>query len=100
MLACSTEYGDLLIGKSTDGGKTFSEPAVLLRGGGGKNGEPGVHKNPQPVIEYDGRLWNTMEWDSWERGYHAAMVMSADINSDIMSPKNWLFSYSQKYNPN
>jgi hypothetical protein len=36
MLSCSTEYGDLLIGKSTDGGKTFGEPTVLLKGSGGK----------------------------------------------------------------
>ena len=29
MLACNTEYGDLIIGKSTDGGKTFSAPVTL-----------------------------------------------------------------------
>ena len=43
MLGCSTEYGDLLIGKSSDGGKTFTEPTVLLRGCNGKNDEVGVH---------------------------------------------------------
>jgi len=47
MLACSTEYGDLLIAKSCDGAKTFSAPVVLLRGLNGKNGSVGVHKNPQ-----------------------------------------------------
>lgn len=98
MLACSTEYGDLLIAKSTDGGRSFGEPRVLLRGGNGKNGQPGVHKNPQPVVEYNGRLWNTLEWGSWGQGYHAAMVASAPIGSDIMQPENWLFSEPVAYN--
>ena len=29
-LACNTEYGDLLIGKSSDGGKTFGAPVKIL----------------------------------------------------------------------
>ena len=32
MLSCSTEYGDLLIGRSTDGGKSFSAPITLPAG--------------------------------------------------------------------
>ncbi|MBQ8186708.1 MAG: fibronectin type III domain-containing protein, partial [Clostridia bacterium] len=50
MLSCSTEYGDLLIGKSTDGGKTFSKPVCLLRGTGNQK-EKGIHKNPQKMLE-------------------------------------------------
>ncbi len=100
MLACSTEYGDLLIGKSTDGAKTFCEPTVLLRGGNGKNSEAGVHKNPQPVMEYKGRIWNTMEWGSWGQPYgHAVMVMSAKLGSDLLEADNWLFSEPVKYDP-
>ena len=38
MLGCSTEYGDLLIGKSEDGGMSFGAPTVLLRGTGGFGG--------------------------------------------------------------
>ncbi|MGN1122342.1 MAG: hypothetical protein ACI4RV_08245 [Eubacteriales bacterium] len=99
MLACSTEYGDLLIGKSSDGGKSFCEPTVLLRGSGGKNGETGVHKNPQPVVEFGGRIWNTLEWGSWGRGYHAAMVMSAPSGCDLLNADNWAFSEPVRYNP-
>ena len=44
MLACPTEYGDLLIGKSTDGGRTFFSPVTLLRGSNGKNGNSGIQK--------------------------------------------------------
>lgn len=100
MLAASTEYGDLLIGKSSDGGVTFTEPTVLLRGGNGKHGESGVHKNPQPVVEFGGRIWNTLEWGSWGRGYHAVMVMSAPIGSDLLDGDNWSFSEPVKYDPN
>ena len=99
MLSVSTEYGDLLIGKSTDGGKTFTEPAVLLRGANGKKGSAGVHKNPQPMVEYGGRLWGTLEWGAWGSGYHAPMVMSAPLGSDLLDPDSWSYSEPVKYDP-
>ena len=94
MLAVSTEYGDLLIGKSADGGKTFSAPVCLLRGSNGKNGNSGVHKNPQNLIYHNGRLYGTMEWGTWRnQAYgHAAMVMSCDENDDLLRPESWHFT--------
>ncbi|MBQ4638534.1 MAG: hypothetical protein IJB92_07335, partial [Clostridia bacterium] len=65
MLSCSTEYGDLLIGKSSDGGKTFTAPVVLLKGMNGKNGSSGVHKNPQNIMYFGGRIYNTLEFGAW-----------------------------------
>lgn len=102
MLSCSTEYGDLLIGKSTDGGKTFSSPVTLLRGSNGKNGNVGVHKNPQNIMHYNGRIYETLEWGSWHNKayYHAAMVMSCDENDDLLIPENWHFTQPLKYDPN
>ena len=100
MLSVSTEYGDLLIGKSSDGGKNFTEPVVLLRGANGKKGSAGVHKNPEPMVEYGGRLWGTLEWGAWASGYHAPMVMSAPIGSDLLDPDNWSYSDPIKYDPN
>lgn len=100
MLSVSTEYGDLLIGKSTDGGNTFTEPTVLLRGGGGKEGpgNAGSHKSPMPVVHFGGRIWNTMEWGSWHVDYrHAAMVMSAPEGCDLLDAANWSFSEPVKY---
>ena len=94
MLACSTEYGDLLIGKSTDGGESFSAPTVLLRGANGKNGSSGVHKNPQNIVSHSGRLYTSLEWGAWaNKDYcHAAMVMSCDENADLLLPENWSFT--------
>lgn len=102
MLGCSTEYGDLLIGKSTDGGKTFGAPVALLRGANGKNGSCGVHKNPQNNMYYKGRLYETLEWGSWENKeyYHAVMVMSCDENADLLDPASWHFTEPVKYDPN
>ena len=99
MLACSTEYGDLLIGKSTDGGKTWGTPSVLLRGSG-RPEVAGVHKAPQPPLVYGGRIWEALEWGAWGAGGHAAMVMSADENSDLLDPASWVFSEPLPYAPN
>lgn len=96
-LACSTEYGDLLIGRSDDGGRTFGTPTVLMRGSGGKAGWAGVHKNPQPVVVFAGRVWNSLEWGSWAQGYHAAMVMSAPEDADLLDASAWRFSEPLNY---
>ena len=101
MYACSTEYGDLLLGKSTDGGKTFSQPIVLARGSGGKKGREGFHKNPQNVMVYNGRIYNSVEWGTWFNHdlFHAAMVVSCDENADLMNPENWHLSEPLPYDP-
>lgn len=99
MLAVTTEYGDLVIGKSTDGGKTFSAPVTLLRGSGGKEGAVGIHKNPQNILRYGGRIYETLEWGSWRNPeyYHAAMVMSCDENDDLLCAENWHFTPPVKH---
>ena len=102
MLACSTEYGDLLIGRSTDGGKTFCAPVCLMRGSGGKSRKDGVHKNPQNIFIHQGRLYNTLEWGNWgnKSYYHAAMVMSCSVDDDLMLPENWHITEPVAYDPN
>jgi hypothetical protein len=100
MLACSTEYGDLIIGKSTDGGKSFSAPVCLMRGANGKNGSLGCHKAPQNVLSHNGRLYLTVEWGNWQNneGYkHAAMMLSIDENDDLLSPECWTFTDPVKF---
>ncbi len=98
MLGVSTEYGDLLIGASDDGGRSFSQPSVLWRGACHSR-EDGIHKNPQPVVEYAGRLWNTCEWGCWAHGTHAAMVFSCDANADLTDPASWRFTPPVAYDP-
>jgi hypothetical protein len=102
MLAVSTEYGDLLIGKSVDGGKSFSAPVTLLRGSNGKKGYSGIHKNPQNIVYHNGRIYETLEWGSWlDKGYfHGAMVMSCDENADLLDPESWHFTPPVVHDPN
>ncbi len=99
MLSCSTEYGDLLIGKSTDGGRTFSAPVVLFRGSNGKNGNTGFHKNPQNILHHNGRIYTTVEWGAWANTEfcHAAMVLSCDAEKDLLIPENWNVSAPRKF---
>ena len=99
MLACSTEYGDLLIGKSTDGGKTFGAPVCLMRGSNGKKGNDGFHKNPQNVFIHNGRMYHSLEWGAWANlDYcHAAMVMSCDENADLLDPRSWSFTEPRRF---
>lgn len=99
MLSCSTEYGDLLIGKSTDGGKTFCAPVTLLRGSNGKNGDCGVHKNPQNVLIHNNRIYETLEWGNWDNEDfgHAAMVMSCHVDDDLLDPDSWHFTPPQPF---
>lgn len=102
MLSCSTEYGDLLIGKSTDGGYTWSTPVTLLRGSNGKSGFCGVQKNPQNIVNFNGRVYTSLDWGAWRNKDYsfAAMVMSCDENADLMIAENWRFSYPKKFDPN
>lgn len=98
MLACSTEYGDLLIGKSTDGGKTFGTPVCLLRGSTGKNDTAGTHRNPQNLVIHNGRIYTALEWGSYQAEYsHAAMVMSCPVDADLMDPESWTFTEPTKF---
>ena len=96
MFAISNEYGDLLIGKSTDGGKTFPAPSVILRGSC-NSGMPGVHKNPQNVLVHNGRIYLTCEWGAWKAGYHAAMIMSCSVDDDLLDCDNWSITPPVKY---
>lgn len=98
MIGCSTEYGDLLIGKSTDGGKTFGAPVTILRGENGKHFSCGFHTNPQNVFVQGGRLYKSLEWGNWQSNYYfAAMVMSCDVNDDLLDPESWSFTEPVKF---
>lgn len=97
-IACSTEYGDLLIGRSQDGGETFPAPTVLLRGSCSPK-MPGAHRNPQPVVSHAGRLWHPIEWGAWAAGFHAATVMSCDENADLLDARNWTIAPPLPYDP-
>lgn len=98
LLGTSTEYGDLLIGRSDDEGRTFGAPTVIRRGSC-SNLAAGNHRTPQNIIEYNGRLYTSCEWGAWNVGYHAAAVISCDADADLLDADNWQMSEPVKFDP-
>ncbi len=98
MLATSTEYGDLLIGKSSDGGKSFDVPTVICRGSC-DSWTPGWHKSAMPVIKHMGRLWTSIDYGAHKTGGHATCLLSIDEKEDLLLAKNWSITKPLKYNP-
>lgn len=98
MLSMSTEYGDVLIGKSSDGGKSFTTPTVIARGSC-LNKAAGFHKAPMPVINHNGRLWTAIDYGAWAIGGHASSILSIDENDDLLCAENWSYTHPVQYNP-
>lgn len=90
-------FGNAVIRKSTDGGKTWTEPTDK------KNGliaQGRYHCAPVPVVIHNGRIWRAMENAPKGREFRAFM-MSAPVEADLMKADNWTFSnklpYSEKW---
>ena len=92
MLGNSHEYGDLLLFKSDDFGKSWHKPEIVLRGGNRITGGP--HKGPMPITEHKGRLWTAVDYGSWTVGEHRSGVISVRSDCDISDPENWISSSS------
>ncbi len=89
MLACSRRFGDIVIRRSPDSGKTWTDPAVIVKGL--------CHKAPVPLKVHRGRLWTCVEYKD---PAFRAMVISAPVEADLMQPSNWTVSEPLSYDPN
>ena len=97
ILGTRHEYGDMLIRRSTDNGKTWTEPkdsaTGLLRKGS-------FHCAPCQTLLHNNRIWRSMEvftggpWGNFE-----AMVISAPVDADLLNADNWSFSERLPKNP-
>lgn len=88
LFALSTEFGDLLIGKSSDGGYTWSKPTVLGRGSC-HCGQNGFQKAPYRPVEYNGRIWLVIEYGSWAQREFGYLPLSAPVDADLLLEESW-----------
>lgn len=93
----SCEYGDLLIGVSTDEGHTWSAPIRLFNGSNAR--ERGPHKAPMPVTAHEGRLYTAIDYGSWKYGGHDSCILSADEDSDLLCPDSWHLTQPLSFDP-
>ena len=89
MLGCSTEYGDVLIGRSDDNGKSWTKPTVLLRGCAHPR-QVGWHRAPMPVLIKDGRIMTDIQYGAWSEKVFCDAVLSAPADSDLLDAENWV----------
>lgn len=83
-------HGNIVIRKSTDDGKSWSNPYDA------ENGlivEGEYHTAPTPVLIHKGRIYKAFEYAThkvrkWGRRY-SAMVISAPVNADLLDAKSW-----------
>ena len=93
ILGATREYGQIVIRRSTDGGRTWTTPtdaaSGLLRA------ETQYHCAPMPVIVHDGRLWRGFERRDPPRGWgitFCAGMISTPVNADLLDAKSWTVS--------
>lgn len=84
---------NVIICKSTDKGKTWTQPkdkdtGILLDGG--------YHSAPVPVVIHQGRIWRAMERTDKE-GQRDAFVMSALVDADLLQASSWTVSEALAY---
>jgi hypothetical protein len=93
-------YGQVVVRRSTDGGRTWTEP---------KDGRSGLlcakgayHTAPVPVVVHEGRIWRAMEdmhpTISWPKNFRA-FVLSAPVDADLLDADNWTQSNRLAFDP-
>ncbi len=91
LMGCWKHHGNLIIRRSVDGGKSWSEPADSISG---LLREGEYHTAPVPMVVYNGRLCRAIEnaksnTTAWGKRY-SAMVISAPLEADLLKASSWL----------
>ncbi len=93
------EHGRLIIRRSEDGGKTWTEP---IDADHGLIATGAWHTAPVPVVVHDGRLWRAVEDADggflWGARYRARML-SAPVKADLLKADSWTISNPLARNP-
>lgn len=81
MMGCGRGGTDLMIARSEDGGRTWTEPTVILEGG--------FHSAVVPVVEHDGRIWRACETRGSSTAIKRPFVISAPADADLLDAGSW-----------
>ncbi|MBN1293139.1 MAG: exo-alpha-sialidase [Candidatus Latescibacteria bacterium] len=99
IMGVNRRYGQAVIRRSRDGGRTWTNPldehtGLLLP-------EEEHHCAPVPVVLFNGRIWRAMEDRNPPEGWginFRSFVMSAPADADLLEAKNWTTSNRLRYN--
>lgn len=93
LMGVSKARGFCILRKSTDGGKSWTEPKDAKSGLLHADGM--YHCAPVPVLVHGGRLWRAMEeanptngGKGWDRKFRS-MMMSASVDADLLDAARW-----------
>jgi hypothetical protein len=93
LIGPSKGYGPVVIRRSDDGGRTWTEPKDQDTGLLFTNGK--FHTAPMPVIVHNGRIWRTMESTTdpskWAPMFQSHML-SAPEDADLLRASSWTIS--------
>ena len=98
LMGTNKVYGDLVIRKSLDGGRSWTKPenknTGLLRT------DKQYHTAPMPMVIHNGRIIRAIEDrhppEGWGVNFRA-MVISAPIGADLLKASNWSASNRLRY---
>ncbi len=88
LLGTSAKASNMIVRRSTDGGRTWTNPTDAQNG---LLAEGRYHCGPTPVIVHAGRVWRAFEQyapSAPERAFRA-FVMSAPADADLLDAKSW-----------
>jgi hypothetical protein len=100
MMGTSEYNGYTIIRKSTDGGKTWTQPKNKNCGLLLDNGK--YHCAPVPMAIHRGRIWRGMENTHGPGGwaqYFQAFMMSAPLGADLLKADSWTCTNPLGHNP-
>lgn len=88
LIGTTREYGNVVIRRSRDGGKTWSTPrgpasGLLYKGS--------YHCAPVPVVVHDGRIWRAFERSMNPKKPRAfeSVVISAPVEANLLRAESW-----------
>ncbi|MBN2475221.1 MAG: exo-alpha-sialidase [Pirellulales bacterium] len=93
LLGTEKHHGRIVVMRSDDEGRTWTEPTDENHGLLTTEGE--YHTAPMPIISHDGRLWRAVEdamgGTRWGERYRARML-SAALEADLLKQQSWTLS--------